>query len=126
MINPQPVPAVNNAPVVAPPASDSGIPEEVGVYVMLKGKLTEIEPEVVGWQTGGVMKSIEMCSDSVFRHLGIDPVCPSKDSPSEVVDFLESGLSQEVHGLRAANATAAVGHDFFTGIEFVHPVRQIT
>ena len=58
MINPHLAPAVSAAPVVAPAASDSGIPEDAGVYVLLKGKLTEMEPEVVGWQTGGVMKSI--------------------------------------------------------------------
>jgi hypothetical protein len=58
MINPHPAPAVSSVPVVAPPASDSGIPDEAGVYILLKGKLMEIDPEVVGWQTGGVMKSI--------------------------------------------------------------------
>ena len=58
MINPHPAPAASTAPVVAPAASNSGIPEEVGVYMVMKGKITEIEPEVVGWQTGGVLKSI--------------------------------------------------------------------
>ncbi len=58
MINPHPAPAVSAAPVIAPAASESGIPDEAGVYILLKGKLTEIDPEVVGWQTGGVMKSI--------------------------------------------------------------------
>jgi hypothetical protein len=58
MINPHPAPAVSAAPVVAPATSDSGIPEDAGVYLLIKGKLIEIEPEVVGWQTGGVMKSI--------------------------------------------------------------------
>jgi len=56
MINPHP--AAAPAAVAAPPASDSGLPEEVGVYVFLKNKLTEVEPEVVGWQTGGIMKSM--------------------------------------------------------------------
>ncbi len=58
MINPHPALAASTAAVVAPATSDSGIPEDAGVYIMLKGKLTEIEPDVVGWQTGGVMKSI--------------------------------------------------------------------
>lgn len=58
MINPHPAPAVSIAPTVAPTTNDSGLPDEVGVYVMLKGKLTEVEPEVVGWQTGGFMKSM--------------------------------------------------------------------
>jgi hypothetical protein len=58
MINPHPAPAASTAPVVAPATNNSGIPDEVGVYILLKGVMTEMEPEVVGWQTGGVMKSI--------------------------------------------------------------------
>lgn len=55
MINPHPAPA----PATAPAASaDSGLPQEIGVYAMVKGKLTEIEPEVVGWQTGGMLKAM--------------------------------------------------------------------
>jgi hypothetical protein len=56
MVNPHPAPTTA-APVVAPATNDSGIPQEVGVYVVLKGVPTEMEPELVGWQTGGVMKS---------------------------------------------------------------------
>ena len=56
MLNPHPAPT-SAAPVVAPSTNDSGIPQEVGVYVVLKGTPTEMEPELVGWQTGGVMKS---------------------------------------------------------------------
>jgi hypothetical protein len=36
----------------------SGVPADIGVYVLLKGKVTEVDPEVVGWQTGGVMKAL--------------------------------------------------------------------
>jgi hypothetical protein len=57
MINPHPAPAVSTAPVVAPATSDSGIPQDIGVYIVLKGAVTEMEPEVLGWQSGGVMKS---------------------------------------------------------------------
>ncbi len=57
MINPHPAPAVSAAPVVAPATSDAGIPQDAGVYIVLKGVVKEMEPEVVGWQTGGVMKS---------------------------------------------------------------------
>src|ERR1700722_2010791 len=31
-------------------------PQEAGVYLMSKDNLKEIEPEIVGWQTGGVVK----------------------------------------------------------------------
>jgi hypothetical protein len=57
MINPHPAPAVSAAPAVAPATNDAGIPEDVGVYVVVKGVVKEMDPEVVGWQTGGVMKS---------------------------------------------------------------------
>jgi hypothetical protein len=33
------------------------LPEEVGVYVVIKGKVIEMEPEIVNWQTGGWIKS---------------------------------------------------------------------
>jgi len=29
----------------------------IGVYIVIKGKPIEIEPEIVNWQTGGVLKS---------------------------------------------------------------------
>jgi hypothetical protein len=32
------------------------VPDEIGVYVRQKDKLVEIEPEIVNWQTGGVLK----------------------------------------------------------------------
>jgi hypothetical protein len=57
MINPHPVAPSSTAPVVAPATNNSGIPDEVGVYILLKGVMTEMAPEVVGWQSGGVMKS---------------------------------------------------------------------
>ena len=50
MINPHPS-AVGTAKGVV------GAIEEVGVYILIKGKLTEIEPEIVNWQTGGVVKT---------------------------------------------------------------------
>jgi hypothetical protein len=54
MLNPHPMPTAT-----APAAPDSsGLPQEIGVYLMLKGKMMEVEPEVVGWQTGGKLKSM--------------------------------------------------------------------
>lgn len=58
MINPHPAPVVSTAPAVPPATNASGIPEDAGVYLVIKGQVKEVEPEVVGWQTGGVMKSI--------------------------------------------------------------------
>jgi hypothetical protein len=55
MINPHPGMTVSQARAV-PTANTSGVPREIGVYVVVKGKLTEIEPEIVNWQTGGVLK----------------------------------------------------------------------
>lgn len=57
MINPHPA-AAANAPPAEVTADPAGLPTDVGVYVTMKGKLTEVEPEVVGWQTGGMLKSI--------------------------------------------------------------------
>jgi hypothetical protein len=34
----------------------SGLPEEVGVYYLRNNELTQLDPEIVGWQTGGVIK----------------------------------------------------------------------
>ena len=37
-------------------SSDLGVPIEAGVYLVRGGKPTEVEPEIVNWQTGGVAK----------------------------------------------------------------------
>jgi len=38
------------------PATPIEVPDEIGVYVRQKGRLVAIEPEIVNWQTGGVLK----------------------------------------------------------------------
>jgi hypothetical protein len=62
MINPHPAPVAGTPAAGAPAAgtaADSGsLPQEIGVYILLKGQIKEIEPEVVGWQSGGVLKSM--------------------------------------------------------------------
>ena len=56
MINPHPSGSVvSTAPAVSP--MYNALPPEAGVYVVLNGKLTEVEPEIVNWQSGGVVKS---------------------------------------------------------------------
>jgi len=40
------------------PAEPSQFLDEVGVYQVIKGKLVAIEPEIVNWRTGGVVKSV--------------------------------------------------------------------
>ena len=58
MINPHGNTASAGNPAAAPPTvGKTGLPEEAGVYTVLNGKPTEMEPEVVNWQTGGVAKS---------------------------------------------------------------------
>ncbi len=39
------------------PAESSLFPEEVGVYQVVKAKLIAVEPEIVNWRTGGVVKN---------------------------------------------------------------------
>lgn len=60
MLNPHAVTAAPSAPAQPAAAAPSiaEVPDEVGVYVNLKGKITEVEPEIVGWQTGGKLKSM--------------------------------------------------------------------
>jgi hypothetical protein len=53
---------VNVPPAIAvvpskSPQSSSEFPDEVGVYEVLRGKLVTIEPEIVNWRTGGVVKN---------------------------------------------------------------------
>ena len=47
---PETAPAASLSP---PPFDKRGLPKEVGVYVILKGRLAEVDPELVGWQSGG-------------------------------------------------------------------------
>ncbi len=60
MINPKAVPpAAPTAPAVAPvPLANPDLPDDVGVYIKVRGKLAEVSPEIVGYKSGGVMKSI--------------------------------------------------------------------
>lgn len=55
MINSHPSGAEERNPAAT--NGGSGLPPEVGVYIVLRGALTEIEPEIVNWQTGGWIKS---------------------------------------------------------------------
>ena len=56
MINSHPSASVVGK-TVAVGANEKTLPEEVGVYVVIKGKVIEMEPEIVNWQTGGWIKS---------------------------------------------------------------------
>jgi hypothetical protein len=50
-------PAPKSAPVPAKAADLALLPDEVGVYQVVKEKLVAIEPEIVNWRTGGVIKN---------------------------------------------------------------------
>ena len=55
-------PTVAAAPATAAtisvkPAESTQFLDEVGVYQVLKGKMVAIEPEIVNWRTGGVIKN---------------------------------------------------------------------
>jgi hypothetical protein len=52
---PETAPAASLSP---PPFDKRGLPKEVGVYVILKGRLAEVDPELVGWQSGGALKHV--------------------------------------------------------------------
>lgn len=58
MINPHGNTAsAGNHAAASPTVGNTGMPEEAGVYTVLNGKPTFLEPEVVNWQTAGVAKS---------------------------------------------------------------------
>jgi hypothetical protein len=58
MINPHGDTLTLSSPATASPVfANNEMPEEAGVYSVLNGKPTFLEPEVVNWQTGGVAKS---------------------------------------------------------------------
>ena len=74
---------------------------------------------------GGDARRSIIIKGLIFRHCRINQVRPGQDPSGQIVDLLESSLPQEVYGFRAADSAAAVGHDFFAGVEFVHAVGEI-
>jgi len=57
MVNPSSVGNAAPAGTKAVSSDNPALPPEVGVYMVHDGKLTEVQPEIVNWQTGGVLKS---------------------------------------------------------------------
>ena len=58
MINPKAAATPTVASGAAPAAANPDVPEDIGVYLRERGKLVEVTPEVVGWKTGGMLKSM--------------------------------------------------------------------
>ncbi len=56
MINPKAVETPGTPTGIAPANPD--VPDDVGVYIKVRGKLNEVAPEVVGYKSGGVMKTV--------------------------------------------------------------------
>jgi hypothetical protein len=56
MINPKAVETPGTPTGIAPANPD--VPDDVGVYIKVRGKLNEVAPEVVGYKSGGVMKTL--------------------------------------------------------------------
>jgi hypothetical protein len=54
MINPKAAAAPTAA---APTPANPDIPDDVGLYIKVRGKLNEVSPEVVGYKSGGALKS---------------------------------------------------------------------
>jgi hypothetical protein len=57
MINPKATAAPAAPSAAAPAPANPDMPEDAGVYIKVRGKLNEVSPEVVGYKSGGVMKS---------------------------------------------------------------------
>jgi hypothetical protein len=51
-----PTPTPPPAPATAPASKNPKVPDEIGVYYFQKDKLISIDPEIVNWKTGGVVK----------------------------------------------------------------------
>ena len=49
---------INPAAALLSPAEVSGYPKDIGVYLKKNNEWIELQPEVVNWKTGGVLKSI--------------------------------------------------------------------
>ena len=78
----------------APSAEDSGLPSEVGVYVKTKSEWVEVMPEVVNWETGGVMKSVAtvgVVKGDVNGHLNGKHSRNSATLPAEFLLVLREG-----------------------------------
>jgi hypothetical protein len=64
--NPPPKPSTETAQTGSPSATPGeknaavirGLPTEIGIYVKKADKWEEVDPEVVNWKTGGVLKSV--------------------------------------------------------------------
>jgi hypothetical protein len=57
MINPSPSMNSTSGPSSPTATSEPVVVSEVGVYSLHNGKRTDVQPEIVNWQTGGVLKS---------------------------------------------------------------------
>ena len=57
MVNAHPVGA-SSRNSATPIATNGAVPEEIGVYCVHHGQLEQMDPEIVGWKTGGVLKEI--------------------------------------------------------------------
>jgi hypothetical protein len=53
----EPAPAIRKEPIPARNNEAMSSPQEVGVYLIQNGSVTDVLPEIVNWQTGGVLKS---------------------------------------------------------------------
>jgi hypothetical protein len=58
MINPKAAAAAPAASATAAAAANPDVPDDIGVYIKVRGKLVEVTPEVVGWKSGGVLKGM--------------------------------------------------------------------
>ncbi len=50
--------SASNSPGAANATDAAAFPDEIGIYVRLEGKLVEVQPEIVSWRTGGVLKMV--------------------------------------------------------------------
>ena len=78
MINPKAA-AAATASAAAPAAANPDVPEDIGVYIKVRGKLVDVTPEVVGWKTGGALKlsAVTICRSVCARATSAAPTIRS-------------------------------------------------
>ena len=57
MINPKAAAAPSASIAAAPAPANPDLPDDVGIYIKVRGKLNEVSPEVVGYKSGGALKT---------------------------------------------------------------------
>jgi hypothetical protein len=113
--NPSPAPAP--APAAAPTAPPAGPVNEVGVYYKKAGVWTDIDPEVVSFKSGGVLKSL--ATDGIVKgdmngHLKGAHSKTEVTSPMEILIYAPEGVAATEYQLLLLRPAGGDAREFRT------------